>query len=342
MGTPKVTVVIPTHNRVRLIGDTLRSVMAQSFRDFEIIVIDDGSTDDTREVVSAFPVRYFWQKNQGPTAAQNRGFELSRGEYIWLFSSDDILLENALATGVAVLDRHPEVAFVHGHAYLMDERSRVFGFKSYKLPSVAGSDNRIDVREGIEELRNFLSRGNYVCTPTVMVRRTCLFEVGLFDPICYPYGSEDFDLLVRLAKRYSVAYVADPLVKYRVHSGGLGSTRHPEEIEKSNIRVFESIFDDARVGPILYAERPKTYSLLYFRLAGCAYGRKEMRSARSYLFRSLKAHPGGFVRRMWPGWLFLFLKSWLPLPVLNLGRQTKRFLSVLSWRLDRRFTEGSN
>lgn len=74
---PKVSVVIPTYNRENLLPETIESVLAQTYRDFEIIVIDDGSTDNTREVISAFPIRYFYQENQGAAAAQNKGAELS-------------------------------------------------------------------------------------------------------------------------------------------------------------------------------------------------------------------------------------------------------------------------
>ncbi len=93
---PLVSVVIPTYNRALLIPETIKSVLNQTFRDFEIIVVDDGSSDNTREVVSAFPVTYIKQENQGLPNARNTGIRASGGQYIAILDSDDCLLEQSL------------------------------------------------------------------------------------------------------------------------------------------------------------------------------------------------------------------------------------------------------
>ncbi len=329
---PKVSVIIPTYNRSYLIADTLRSVAAQSFRDFEIVIIDDGSTDNTQEVVSAFPVRYYRQDNRGTAAAANRGFELSCGEYIAFFSSDDLFLPHALDRGVEVLDRHPGLAFTHGQAYSMDDRGRIFGLKGVRgaaAPRPRRPCPCVQVLKGAEVIERFLACGNYVCTPTVMARRTHLFDVGLFDPTC---RSEDFDLLVRLAKKYDVGYIAEPLVKYRIHVGSSGSVRNLGEVEKSNTRIFENIFNDPLLGPRFSFKRPTTYFHLYLRLASYAYGIRRMNNARQYLKKALKFYSGGVPLSLWLPWLFLFAKTWFPVLALSLAQRAKHSLKTVSWR----------
>jgi glycosyltransferase involved in cell wall biosynthesis len=315
---PKISVVIPTYNRARFIAESIGSVLAQSFRDFEVIIIDDGSTDNTPEIVSAFPVRYFRQENQGPAGAVNKGIELSKGEYIAMPGSDDILLQNALEKGVEVLDKHPEAAFSYGQAYLMDEKGRIFGVEK-------GGSKHSCVREGKEEIRKFLISGNHIITSTVMVRRSSLEEVGLFDAT-FRSGSEDTDLWVRLAKRYAVAYIAEPLGKYRVHPQAMSAGRRVEEIERSNRRILEGIFNDAKVGPIFLPQRACIYSRFYLRLAGYAYGSGEMKTARSYLYKAPTAHLKGFLKGLWVPWIFRLAKTWIPLPLLAFARNLRRRL----------------
>ena len=104
---PKVSVIIPTYNQARFIAEAIESVLTQTFQDLEIIVIDDGSTDDTPEIVSRLPVKYLFQKNQGVSAAFNYGIKLSGGEYVAFLASDDVLLKDALQKGVDILDNQP-------------------------------------------------------------------------------------------------------------------------------------------------------------------------------------------------------------------------------------------
>ena len=118
-----------TYNRARYLAESIQSILDQSFKEFDIIIIDDGSTDNTEEILSDFPVRYLGQENQGPAAALNKAIELSQAEYIAFQGSDDIFLPEALTKSMTILDNHPEVAFSHGQAYLIDEAGQVFGLR---------------------------------------------------------------------------------------------------------------------------------------------------------------------------------------------------------------------
>jgi glycosyltransferase involved in cell wall biosynthesis len=316
---PKVSVIIPTYNRADLISEAIQSVLDQTFTDFEIIVIDDGSTDNTSEIITAFPVRYFYQENQGVAAARNKGIELSHGEYIAFLDSDDILMNNALEKGVDVLDKYPEASFTYGQWYIMDERGRIIGLEKAPIKYSC-------VRQGKEEIREFLIYGNHIPTPTVMVRRSCLDESGIFDP-SFNSGSEDVDFFIRLAKRYAVAHIAEPLVKCRWHSQNFTKSIRLTEFEKTKDHILQEIFNDNKLGPLFSHLKPNAYFSLYFSLAGWAYIGKDMKTARSYLFKALKTRPRGFFKSMWLPWIMWLVKTWIPMPVLILARNVKRYLN---------------
>ncbi len=315
---PKVSVVIPTYNRAHLLPECIESVLAQSFRDFEIIVIDDGSTDNTPEIVSAFPVKYVWQENQRLPGARNRGVELARGEYVAFLDSDDTMLRHALERGVEVLGGHPEAGFSYGQAYLVDENGRIFGLEKPR-------SKQSSVREGWEEMKDYLLFGNHVTESTLMVRRSCLEEVGGFD-VAFRSGSSGLEFWVRLAKRQAVAYIAEPLAKFRFHSQNFCAGRSLSEWEKTNSLILESIFSDADLGPLVSHLRPIAYFRLYSALGARACTRGDTKAARDYLYRAWRVHPRSFFKGLGLMWVFLFAKTWVPQPVLALARSVKRHI----------------
>jgi glycosyltransferase involved in cell wall biosynthesis len=315
----KVTVVIPTYNRAHLLRGCIQSVLAQSFPDLEVVVIDDGSTDNTSQVVSTFPVRYYRQENEGAPAARNKGLSLAGGEYVIFLDSDDILLVDAVAKGVAVLDEHPEVGFSYGKCYIIDEKGRTLGMIKSRLKSSC-------IRQGKEEIADLIF-GNDIPPAAVMARRRCLEEVGGFAP-AFHFGSQDFELWVRLAKRYAVAYIAEPLAKFRVHEHNMTSSRTPGEMEQTRSLILESIFNDDELGPFLSAQRPAAYSHLYRQLAEHAYSRREMRAARHYLYRSAKACPLAFFKGLGLSHTILLAKTCVPSPILASARTCRRYISA--------------
>ncbi len=125
---PRVSVIIPTHNRRAMLLEAINSVLIQTFQDFEILVVDDGSTDGTREAVGNIPdlrVRYFYQKNAGRSAARNRGLAESRGEFVAFLDDDDLFLPHKLEVQVRELDADPEVGLVVGGWQKIDEKGNV-------------------------------------------------------------------------------------------------------------------------------------------------------------------------------------------------------------------------
>jgi glycosyltransferase involved in cell wall biosynthesis len=316
----KVSVVIPTYNRASLIAESIQSVLDQTFADFEIIVIDDGSSDNTREVVGNFKdprIKYIRQDNHGVCEAMNNGIKASCGEYIICLGSDDVLLQDAVAKGVQVLDNYPEAAFSYGKTYTMDQNGRVNRLRKI-------NNRQSGIRKGTVEIAEYLIYGNRFPAPTVMARRNCLFEVGLFDP-SFSSGSEDIDLWLRLARRYSVVYIAEPLAKYRITANSITANRKMAEEEESKTRIVEGILNDAELGHLFSAERPKAYFNLHLRLARRAYDSGETVVARKHLFAALKKHPIGIFKGKWAYW---FAKTWVPLSFVRFVRRVRRYLNT--------------
>ena len=279
---PKVSVVIITYNQGQFIAEAIQSVLDQTLRDLEIIVIDDGSTDNTREVVSPFPVTYFHQENQGVCKAYNRGAALSTGEYIYFLDADDVALKDALEKEVKVLDSHPEVAFSYGQAYVMTEQGHVYRVRK---SSILNSSAIVDGKEQIRELL-FINR---ITSSTVLLRRRCFEEVGGFDERMGAI-SEDRHLYVRLCKRYPVAYIAEPLIKYRVHPEQTHKKVTYPVFEEAFSLILQEVFDDPAFSPEFQRLKKPAYSYTYRRVARYAYG-KDMRVARNYMRKAFTVYP---------------------------------------------------
>ena len=322
-----VSVIMPTFNRAPLISASIKSVLAQTNIDFEIIVVDDGSTDNTREVIAGFKdprIKYIYQENSGVSAARNTAIETSTGKYIAFLDSDDILVEKSLGKRVGVLERHSQAAFSYGKAYLMDEKGHIFGFRKQQ-------DEVSYVQEGRDEIKKAILNGNQIPTSTILARRICLNKVGLFNT-SFKNGSEDFDLWVRLARSYPVAYIGEPLVIYRVHGSSISRTHRLADLEESNNIIFNSIFNDPELGVYFSSERSGAYLRMYLRLADYACGGGDMIASRRYLSKALKIKPRWFLNRLWSPFIIRYSKTLFPTDILKFGHNTRRFLSARLFR----------
>ena len=203
--TPAVSVVIPAYNAARFLKEAIDTAMAQTFTDYEIIVIDDGSTDATESIARAFgdKLRYFRQQNRGASAARNEGIRKATGKYIAFLDSDDLWAPEKLAVQVGILDQNKEIGLVYSDWALTQDNGP--GRASF-LEVVPGASGRV-----FDEL---IQRG-FVLTSTVLVRRSCLDETL---PVV-----EDYDLWLRIAYGWKFALIKDPLVTKRNWEGNLSS-----------------------------------------------------------------------------------------------------------------------
>jgi glycosyltransferase involved in cell wall biosynthesis len=226
LGTPeptspsavKVSFVIPCHRLAHLLGECVDSILAQSYGDFEVLIMDDCSPDATPEVAAAFRdprVRHVRNDtNLGHLANYNKGIQLSKGEYVWLISADDRLRSTeVLARFVEVLDRYPDVGFVFCPAVTYDGRAE---------GGVTVSHGSADVVFKKGEFLERLLHCNCVPAPAALVRRRCYERDGLF-PLDLPFAG-DWYMWSAFALSDGVAYLAEPMVNYRLHDLNMTKT----------------------------------------------------------------------------------------------------------------------
>jgi glycosyltransferase involved in cell wall biosynthesis len=213
---PTVAVIIPTYNYARFLGDAINSVLAQTHPADEIIVVDDGSTDDPASVVAQFPkVQLIRHDNRGLSAARNTGLRSCKTSHVVFLDADDRLLPTALEAGLAFAATRPDCAFVHGGYHLISEGGVPIG------------PDQINLIDGDAHLA--LLRLNTISNPaTVLYRRDCLLQVNGFDEALRRL--EDHDLYLRIAQRYPVASYPLTVVEYRKHGENM-SNNYVEQLQ---------------------------------------------------------------------------------------------------------------
>lgn len=212
---PTVSVIIPTHNRRDLICETIQSVLNQTFEDFEILVVDNGSTDDTQQIVCAMGdsrIRYIYQENTGgPAGPRNTGIRNAWGKYIAFLDSDDLWLPHKLALQVEVLDRDLDIGLVFA-------RHQPFGDGMVEADPWPSSIS--EARPGKIFKSLFLS-WNFIPCLTVVTRREVLERIGGFDEEPALKTIEDLDLWLRIAHTYNIQCIHEVVSKYRLHRSNL-------------------------------------------------------------------------------------------------------------------------
>ena len=284
---PRVSVIIPTYNCQTYIAEAVESVLAQTYQDFELIVIDDGSTDNTRQVLEPYLDRiiYLYQENQGESVARNRGIQVAQGEYIAFLDSDDLWLLHKLERQVAVMDALPEAVLVYSYSYAINaSRERI---------SHRGS-NRVGQGEtGLHSVFEQLVTNNFISNPgTVMVRKQILESMTPFDP-ALQWG-EDWDLWLRLSLKGPFAFVPEPLACYRIRQPGrrLRIEASDEFVRQNEIilhKVFDSLPEDRAN---LRHLRPRAFAALYLRSAVWNFELGDTTLGSHYIERAVQADPG--------------------------------------------------
>jgi glycosyltransferase involved in cell wall biosynthesis len=203
-------------NGAAYVGEAVESILKQSFRDFEFLVINDGSRDGSPEILDGFQqadarIRVIHQDNQGLIASLNRGCAQARGTYIARMDADDVAVPERLALQVAFLGAHPEVAVLGGVVESIDGSGRSLGYRRYPVDSL--------------EIRTELLDSNVVWHPTVMIRRDAYEAVGGFRNVP---AAEDYDLWLRIADRAQIANLPNVLLKYRIHDSQITAKQNSQ------------------------------------------------------------------------------------------------------------------
>lgn len=215
---PRVSVILPTFNCARFLGRAISSALAQTYTDYEVVVVDDGSTDETQDVVAQFGsrVRYFYQPNRGPTPARNLALSQASGELIAYLDADDMWYPHKLARQVEFLDAHKECGLVHSDVTIIDEADHVL-FQAYKRETKRSAAQGYCAME--------LLQRNSVWAPTVVLEhRECLNKTRGFDDRVK--GAADYYqwLLVAMDGK-ALGYIDEPLAMYRRWAGNMSANR---------------------------------------------------------------------------------------------------------------------
>jgi len=217
---PKVSVVMSVYNGERYLREAVESILNQTFTDFEFIIIDDGSTDSTWQILTAYAMRdprivlIRNEKNVGLTKSLNKGLALARGEYIARQDADDVSLPQRLERQVAFLDNHAEFALVGCRPLLIDKAGNTSSIKQ--------------VPTDWNVLRAALLIENVLCHGSVVLRRVCLETVGFYRE--FFRAAQDYDLWLRIIEQYPVANLAEPLYRLREHPGSVNRVRWAEQV----------------------------------------------------------------------------------------------------------------
>lgn len=204
----RISVIITTYNHAHYLPQAIESVLQQDYKNFELVVVDDGSTDNTKDVVKQFPeAKYFYQPNAGLSAARNTGADKSTGDYIVFLDADDWFLEGAFRESVAALKANPDAAFVYGRHQKFNERNEAL--LNEQEQEYAGDHYR------------HLLRYNFIAMHAAVFYRRWVFEKFRFDtslPSC-----EDYDLYLKVTRHHPIAYHPHPIASYRKLANGMSS-----------------------------------------------------------------------------------------------------------------------
>ena len=304
---PTVSVVIPAYNAARWIGETLDSILAQAFQDFEVIVVNDGSTDDTAAVVAGFGDRVYCihKPNGGQASARNVGIRAAKGEYIAFVDADDLWAKEKLQLQVDLLKR-TGLAWVYCDAFAFDDTN---GARLHRIGNVAHQYDG--------DILKTLFFADFIPSPTPVIRRSVFEHVGYFDEDRTVRNREDWDMWLRIAACYPIGLVSEPLADYRVHSTSMTGNEDPQVFLQGHFAVIERAIarEPTRLGPLKNREMANRFS----QVAGIYAQREMWLEAQRMYIQAMRILPGQV--RAYAGWAACFWGGWFWRIAFDLRRQ---------------------
>jgi len=273
-----VSVVIPTYNRASLVKEAIDSVLAQSVSVRELIVVDDGSTDDTRQQLAGYGdrIRVLIQAQAGHSAARNRGMRAANGKWIAFLDHDDVWLPAKIERQMEMASKNPALALLYCSDYAVDEQLRVLYTRA------AGPVNRGDVFER-------LVQKNFIFTSCVIARRDAVEKVGYMDPTLK--FASDWDLWLKVASEFPVDFVAEPLVLYRQSASCATRDMKADDLFGEMQLVLERALTLRRVSG---KTRRLAQSDIHLQWASSCLNRGMADKAFSHLLRAIISRPESF------------------------------------------------
>jgi glycosyltransferase involved in cell wall biosynthesis len=278
---PKISVLIASYNHARFLPITLDSILSQTYQDFEVIIVDDGSSDNSLEILNRYAGQHSKIRvmthpnhcNKGISASTNLAFQNSQGEYIAWLGSDDAWYPNLLARQVALIESDASLGMVYGPVHIIDENGDI-------RPEILGGDSGdfgLDITTHPNPLRKLLTV-NVIPALTVLIRRECIDRTGLFDEtLIY----SDWEMWLRIMSHWRIGYSRDVLAMYRVHGTNISVGVDTTKILVRNEAALQAIHTkSAKLGGVYNA--PEIQAEIYRRLMDYAYDLIKMEEAQRY------------------------------------------------------------
>lgn len=281
---PLLSVIITAYNEGDYLREAVRSVQRQTLSNLEIILVDDGSTGRTREVVESLNgeprLQIIRQKNQGPSAARNAGLKLARGKYVGFLDGDDLWAPDKAASQVAIMEEDPQVDLTFAWWRVVDEQGKDTGRR--------GKPNKQEI-----QLEDLIRRNLLGSTSNVIARKEALFQAGLFDPSLR--AAEDMEFWIRVARlrEGNLGGIPRVLLDYRLRSGQL--SKNWQKMLEDWERVLAKIrtLEPQRVAAVEYEARAISNRYISY----LAYEAEDYPTARTFLYRALRMKPGFLLDR---------------------------------------------
>jgi glycosyltransferase involved in cell wall biosynthesis len=270
---PTVSVILPTYNRAKLIDRAIKSILGQTYQDFELIIVDDGSNDNTKDFVNAFDdrrIRYVrHEENKGANAARNTGIAMARGGYVAFQDSDDEWLPEKLEKQMQIF-KNTSVGVVYTGFW------RIKGNEKIYIPSPT-----IEQKEG--NIHHRLLHGNFVTTQAAVIKRECFNKAGLFDESLPRL--QDWELFIRISKHYLFKCVDEPLVISYFTSKSISANQ--EALISAHLYILEKHYDDLKMDNKLLAYH-------HFNIGNLLYLSGDFDRGKTFLRKALRTDPLNF------------------------------------------------
>ena len=283
---PKVSVIIPTYNREDFISETIQSVLEQTYKDFEVIVVDDGSTDNTQKKLEVFgnKIQVIEQKNSERAIARNKGIKNAKGDYIAFVDSDDIWLKDKLKRQVEFLDNNKEFILVYNPSFRINEKGQKIKAAQRQLKGYSGN-----------VFEKLLFR-NFIVSATPLIKRAIFEKTTGFETNYIPY--EDWEFWIRFSLLGNFYFINEPLTFYRIHKNQSVKLVNAEKIEKVTSELLENSF---RLKHISHKIKRKSLGLANLRFCYWYFSANKNDKAKEKINKALEIYPEFLVDPKWYG-----------------------------------------
>jgi len=279
-----VSIIIPSYNCERYVSEAIESALAQTYKNIEIIVVDDGSTDNTESAVKPYVnrVQYIKKSNGGPASARNIGIKHAKGEFLAFLDADDCWRPEKIEKQMSAMKRYPKVGMVACHQYVTNSEMQIIG--EVKYPNY--SKRSIFIKQMI--VRNGAGGGS-----GCLIRGSSIKKVGLFDENLR--GTEDWDMWLRIVMEYDIYFVDEFLVKARLLNNSVSSPANTAKMLHNELKLLDKIFGNRDYHFTAWQSR-KSYGYRHFVAAKGFKVSGDLKAARQHILKSFSLFPWHFCK----------------------------------------------